>query len=188
MGSLLAFSLPGWGRALGLLPLCLVVLHPKILLPLSRALSRVLRRPPVTEPPSASGVSKTVGWLALQWTFLGIANAVLANGMGADVAVTRVIGATALAWAAGLLVVVVPAGAGVREGVFTVLLAPVMGSGPALAVALLGRLAVTFADALFAAGGVLVTRGARRHRAGAALARTPPDESGSPATPGDDRA
>lgn len=176
IGGVLAFSTPGWGRALAALPLCMVILHPRILLPLSQAISRVLRRESVAVPPTLKGVSVTVGWLAVQWVCLGVGNAVLADGMGSPADVTRVIGATSLSWAMGLIVVVVPAGAGVREGAFTVLMAPSLGSAHALAVALIGRLALTLADGAFAVLGVLITRKARRH---AAAVPPPTDQVGS---------
>jgi uncharacterized membrane protein YbhN (UPF0104 family) len=86
----------------------------------------------------------------------------MADGLGSSVSLTRCIAAVALSWAAGLVVVIVPAGAGVREGVLTYLLASSMGSGRALALALLGRLALTLADAFGAALGALVARRAKR--------------------------
>ena len=98
----------------------------------------------------------------VQWVSLGMGAVVLAHGLGSPVPATQVIGALALSWAAGVLVVIVPAGAGVREGVLIALLAPAMGSGSALTVALLSRLTVTLADGAFAAVGFLVARRARR--------------------------
>ncbi|PKH44336.1 hypothetical protein SAMN05192575_102391 [Nocardioides alpinus] len=61
-------------------------------------------------------------------------------GFGAAVA------AFALAHAAGVLVVVAPAGVGVREGVLVALLSPVLGVPGAAAVALLSRVAHALAD------------------------------------------
>jgi uncharacterized membrane protein YbhN (UPF0104 family) len=87
----------------------------------------------------------------------------MAQGLGASVSLTRVIAAVALSWAAGLAVVIVPAGAGVREGVFIFLMSSSVGSGRALTLALLGRLALTLADAAGAAVGGLVARRAQRH-------------------------
>ena len=162
-GFLLAFTSPGWGRAFALLPLVLVLMHPRVLVPLTALLGRVLRRPAVTEPPSLLGVTRAMGWLVVQWVAIGIGTALMAGGLGAHVSLTRCIAAVALSWAAGLAVVIVPAGAGVREGVFTVLLSSSVGSGRALALALLGRLALTLADAAGAALGALVARRAQRH-------------------------
>jgi hypothetical protein len=166
IGGLLAFSSPGWGRALALLPVVLLVLHPRVLTPLSGLLARLLRRPAVTEPPTLGGVARTAAWIAVQWVCLGLGTAVLAADLGEHAPVARITGAVALSWAAGLVVVVVPAGAGIREGALTLLLAPVMGSASALAVALLGRLALTIADAVFAVVGLVLARRARTHAAG----------------------
>jgi glycosyltransferase 2 family protein len=165
MGGLLAFSIPGWGRALALLPLTLLLLHPRVLTPLSELLARILRRPAVAEPPSIGGVTRTAAWIAVQWVFLGVATTVLASDVGAPTSFTRITGAVALSWAAGLVVVIVPAGAGIREGALTLLLAPTMGSATALTLALLGRLALTLADAVFAGVGLVLTRRARAHAA-----------------------
>jgi uncharacterized membrane protein YbhN (UPF0104 family) len=162
-GGLLVFTSPGWGRLFVLLPLVLVLMHPRLLVPLTKLLGRVLRRPAVTQPPSGIGLSKAMGWLVLQWVSIGVGTALMAHGLGASVSLTRVIAAVALSWAAGLAVVVVPAGAGVREGVFIFLMSSTVGSGRALTLALLGRLALTLADAAGAALGGLVARRAQRH-------------------------
>jgi uncharacterized membrane protein YbhN (UPF0104 family) len=157
-GGLLAFTSPGWGRAFALLPLVVLVMHPRVLVPLTSLLGRVLRRPAVTQPPSLGGIARALGWLSLQWLSLGISTAVMAHGLAAHVSLTRCIAAVSLAWAAGLVVVFVPAGVGVREGVFTYLLAPAVGSSRALALALLGRFALTIADAIGAAVGAFLSR------------------------------
>jgi hypothetical protein len=57
-----------------------------------------------------------------------------------------------LAFAGGVLVPVAPAGLGAREGVLVALLAPVLGIGPAGALAIMARLVHTVAD--FVAAGV----------------------------------
>ena len=62
-------------------------------------------------------------------------------------------GAFALAYAAGVVVVLAPAGVGAREGVFVLLLSPLLGVADATAVALLARVVHTAADGVMAAGG-----------------------------------
>jgi uncharacterized membrane protein YbhN (UPF0104 family) len=182
-GGMLAFSSPGWGRALALLPLVLFLLHPRLLVPLTALLGRVLRRPAVSEPPSIRGITRTVFWLLLQWLCLGVGTGLMAHGLGASVSLTRCIAAVALSWAAGLAVIPVPAGAGVREGVLTFLLASSVGTGRALALALLGRLTLTLADAVAAGLGALVGRDAQRRmlEGGAPLTLDgPAGDSGTP--------
>ena len=176
MGALLAFTSPGWGRACALLPLVLLVMHPRILVPLTRLAGRILRRPELTDSPTLAGVSRCMGWLLTQWLCLGVGTWLMARGLGESITLTRCIAAVALSWAAGLVVVIVPAGAGVREGVLTFLLASSVGSGTALALALLGRLALTFSDAVFALLGAIFARQARRQhpqRPGPARAKSP---------------
>ncbi len=73
-------------------------------------------------------------------------------------------GLYALAWCAGFLAFVAPAGAGVREAVLVVGLAPFVPAGGALVVALLSRVVATLADAILAAAAVLTAR-VRRSRA-----------------------
>ena len=68
------------------------------------------------------------------------------------------VGAYALAWTLGLLVVFAPAGLGVREVVLVVALAPVVDAGAALVVAVLSRLVMTVADVGWAGLAVLVSR------------------------------
>ncbi len=162
IGGLLAFTSPGWGRALGFLPLVLLLMHPRILVPLTALIGRLLKRPAANEAPTLRGVARAVGWLMMQWVCFGSGTALMAHGLGSDVSLTRCIAATALSWAAGLIVIPLPAGAGVREGVLTFLLASSVGSGRALTLALLGRLTMTLADAVAAGVGSFVGRGAAR--------------------------
>jgi uncharacterized membrane protein YbhN (UPF0104 family) len=59
-------------------------------------------------------------------------------------------GAFALAYAVGVVIVLAPAGVGPREALFVVLLTPLLGVGPATALALLARVVHTAADAALA--------------------------------------
>jgi len=67
-----------------------------------------------------------------------------------------------LAWTAGFLAIVVPAGAGIREAVLVIGLAPYLPAGGALVVALLSRVVATIVDVSLAGIGVLMNRLARR--------------------------
>lgn len=58
--------------------------------------------------------------------------------------------------AAGFLAVFVPAGTGVREGVLGLLFAGSLSSGGILAVVLVSRITMTFADLAFAGAGTLL--------------------------------
>lgn len=103
--------------------------------------------------------------MAGTWTAYGVGLLVLVPGPAeAAVGPAAATAAFALAHAAGVLVVLAPAGLGAREGVLVALLAPALGVPGAAAVALLSRVAHALAD--FAVAG-LATAWARRGRRGA---------------------
>jgi len=64
---------------------------------------------------------------------------------------TTVVGAFALAWVVGFLVVIAPAGAGPREAALVLALAPVMDAPDALVLALVSRVLMMAGDGLVAA-------------------------------------
>ena len=91
------------------------------------------------------------------WLLLGVHAWVLARPLGAAASdLATVTGAFALAFVAGLVLVPLPAGAGVREGVLVAILAGPIGPASALTVALASRLVLVVVDvALAGAFGVL---------------------------------
>ena len=154
---------PGPYRAVLALPaLGLVLLHPAVFGRVTTAGLRLLRREPLDRTPSPRGVAAALGWSVAQWAAYGVAVWALARGLpGAPRGLLALAtGAYALAWCAGFLVVVAPAGAGVREGALVLLLAPAYGSAPALGIALLARLLATLGDLIwgFVALGTLARR------------------------------
>ena len=82
-------------------------------------------------------------------------------------------GAFALAYAVGVVVVLAPAGVGAREGVFVLLLSPLLDVADATALALLARVVHTVADGVMAAGWYVAARRAGPGRADRPRARTP---------------
>jgi glycosyltransferase 2 family protein len=76
----------------------------------------------------------------------------LADALGAPgwSGISRCVGGFALAMAAGVLFVVVPSGAGVREALIVAALAPVMSSGQALGIAVVSRGVFILVDLLSA--------------------------------------
>ncbi|HEX8002528.1 MAG TPA: lysylphosphatidylglycerol synthase domain-containing protein [Mycobacteriales bacterium] len=120
----------------------LVLLHPRVFGAISGAGLRLLRRAPLPRGLSGRGVAVAMGWSVLPWLAWGLAAAEVGDGASYALCV----GAYALAWVAGFLVIVVPAGAGVREGAFVLLVGSAIGAAPALGVALLLRLLATVAD------------------------------------------
>ena len=86
------------------------------------------------------------------WALMGLHVWLLARPLGAGVAdIPTTTGAFALAFVAGLIVVPLPAGAGVREGILIATLSPVIGAQAALTVSLVSRLILLLADLLLAA-------------------------------------
>jgi glycosyltransferase 2 family protein len=68
------------------------------------------------------------------------------------------VGAFAIAYVAGIVVVIAPAGIGVRDGLLILLLSPTIGVAEATIVALLSRLTSSVADVLLASGSWLADR------------------------------
>lgn len=148
-----------WWTLLLLVPL-LVCLHPRTIpAVLDRVLSLVGREP----------LDARVGWrsmlVAVLWSFgvwvvMGLHLLVMTKALGATggTAVAAAVGGMGLAWAAGLLFIPAPAGAGIRDAVLVATFAPQIGSAPALAVALASRVLLLLADVVLAALGAV-----RRH-------------------------
>jgi len=151
-------ALTHYGWALAAVPVFMIVLHPAVLSRLLAFAFRRLRRPPLTEPLRLATIMVGAGWLLVSFVLYGIATWFVLRDLQPDVHGIRLlalaIGAYSLAWTAGFLVLVVPAGAGVREAVLTLALAPALASGPALLVAVVARLLATIADLIWAAIGV----------------------------------
>jgi len=131
-----AFLLPALG---------LVLLVPRVFEVVSARALRLLRREPLERGLSPRGIATAMAWALLQWAVWGLAVSSLADG--APYALCA--GAYALAWSAGLLVILAPAGAGVRETALVVLLGSAIGNVPAFGVALVLRLLSTVADVLW---------------------------------------
>lgn len=79
-------------------------------------------------------------WVVFSWFVGGIATWLLVEPLGIGPGdAPFVVGASALAWVVGLVVVVVPAGAGVRELVLVLTLGQLVGTTEALTVAVVSR-------------------------------------------------
>jgi glycosyltransferase 2 family protein len=96
----------------------------------------------------------------VMWVSFGVHIWLLARGLHAehDHLFLLSTGAYALAWIVGFLVVVAPAGVGVREGVLLLVLGPVLGRPETLALALVSRMLMLAGDLLTSAVAVLVAR------------------------------
>lgn len=151
-------------RAVFVLPATgLLLLHPRVFAAVSARGLRLVRRQPLEQGLSGRGIATALGWASLQWGVWGLAVHVLADRPGGP-SYALCLGAYALAWSAGFLFLVAPAGAGVREGALVLLLGTTIGNAPALGVALVLRLLSTVSDLFW--GLVAFAEGGR-----AALAR-----------------
>jgi glycosyltransferase 2 family protein len=160
---LLPDDAPGWLHwSPVLVPVGLAGLTPPVLAWGCDRLFRVLRRPPPDVRFSWTGIGVAVLALLGTWLAYGLQVTLLGWSLGADPAglLLPATGAFAAAWCAGFLVVVVPAGAGIREAVLTVALAAQLpgGSAAALTIAVISRLLLTVADIVAALLGAALGR------------------------------
>jgi hypothetical protein len=149
-------ALRSYAWVLVLLPLGLAALAPPVLTRLVSQVLRVLRRDPLERPLTARGVGAALGWALAMWAAYGLHLWLLVRTQDPGPALLLSTGAYALAWAAGLLVVAAPAGAGVREVALVAALAPVLDRGAALAVAVLSRVLMTLGDLGWGAVGAVL--------------------------------
>jgi glycosyltransferase 2 family protein len=145
---------------LAALPLALLVLVPPVLNRLLALVVRLARRPPLPRPLSAGGILRAVAWALVAWVAYGVHVWVLTGQFGAGglPLLARTTGAFAVAWCAGFLLVVVPAGAGVREAALVLLLDGVLTRPQATVVAVVSRLLFVVGDLGWAAVGLVAGR------------------------------
>ncbi len=148
----LPFTTPSSGYRWFLLavPVLLAMLHPRLL----NAVLRVGTRGRISvDGLDLRRIRTALAWSVLSWLCYGAPIWLLATRLGAPSGQTVLlaIGGFAFAWSVGFLVVITPAGAGVRDVLLVATLAAVLPVGDATAVALVSRLLMTVGD-VFAAG------------------------------------
>ncbi len=151
--------------ALLVIPLGAVALHPRVINPLISRGLRLLKRPPLEHPLSGAALLRAAGLSVLSWLAFGVQLALLAHAVGGGSwaqILPLSVGAYALGMTAGVLVIPLPAGAGVREAVIVAVLSGVISTPAATAAAIVSRLVVTFADALVAGVAAVSARGVVR--------------------------
>lgn len=150
-----------YGAMLLALPVLVVVLLPPVLNRLLGLVLRLLGRAPLEHPVSAGGIARASAWALLAWLLAGLHVWLLATALGAEATLATAALATggyALAWTVGFLVIVVPAGVGVREAVLGLVLAGQLSGGSVVVAVLASRVLLTLADV------VLGLAAARRRR------------------------
>lgn len=162
----LPFTAPSSGYRWFLLaaPLLLAVLHPRLLNPILRIGTRGRAS---LDALGARAMLVALGWSLLSWLCYGLPIWLLATRLGAAAGQTVLIaiGGFAFAWSIGFLVVIAPAGAGVRDVLLVASLSVVLGTADATAIALVSRLLMTAGDVLAAAIAALVGSGRAAGRA-----------------------
>ena len=130
------------------LPAAVVVLSPPVLNPLLDRALRLLRRPALEQQLTATTIVRVAALTGTSHLLLGVHAWLLARDLGAEgpALLLLAVGAFALANVAGLLALPLPAGAGVREAVLVLCLAPVLPVGKSLLLALLSRAILTVGD------------------------------------------
>jgi uncharacterized membrane protein YbhN (UPF0104 family) len=170
-GVVLPFALPGiladyWWAFLAV-PVLVLLLLPRSVAWWSATAFRILRRPvtPVVLPWTV--LLRSTGLLVVSWVLLGLHFGALVQGLPASGENLWLlsIGLFALAWVAGFLVVIAPAGAGVREAALVLGFAAILPAGAVLTVAVLSRMIFVLADVLLAGGLYLAGRSAAAERA-----------------------
>jgi hypothetical protein len=143
----------GYALLLLLIVPLVVVLHPRVLGPLLSWGFRRLGRPPLDRAPAGRDIVQVALLSVASNGLLGVQVWALAADAGASGwrVLPLAVGGYSLAAAAGLVAIPVPAGAGVRELVLVLTLAPVLDVGGATVVALLSRLLMTVGDLALAA-------------------------------------
>lgn len=168
-------DLPIWWAVLPGAVGLVCIAHPRVINLGLALVWRVLRAPGPPATLTARTLWVAIGWSVAQWIALGLSVWALAVGLGAesDRTLTLAVGGFAAAFAAGLVVVIAPAGAGVREVVLVASLLPVLDRADAITVAVLSRSATIVADLLLAGVATLVTRRTPRQAVTAEPGRAP---------------
>lgn len=154
--------LPGPARfaPLLLLPVGALCLHPALVGLILRATQKVTKRDEAWLVPSWPQMLIAAAITVPGWALTGVASVLVAVSLGVEHDPIRVAFATVAAWAVGIVAVPVPAGAGLREVVFTVLSG--IASGPAVLIAAVSRLGYILFDLIAAGVALLLLRRASR--------------------------
>jgi uncharacterized membrane protein YbhN (UPF0104 family) len=143
------------------LPLAMLLAAPPVLNRLIALALRVARRPPLPAPLSFGGILRVAGWSIAAWLLYGVQVFVLARQLGAGggwLLLLQCTGAFAVAFASGPLLLVVPAGAGVREAALLLLLGPTITAPRAAVIAVVSRLLFIVGDLAWGGAAVLAAR------------------------------
>lgn len=151
-GLLLVGGVEDAGRWAWMLPVLVLfaclALHPRTAVPVVNLALRAIRRQPLSQPWSVLGMLRVVGWQSLAWLFLGLHCWALVDALGAPAwdSLAPAVGGFAVAFAAGMVFLPAPAGAGVREGILGALLSSSLTQGGVVVAVLLSRVLLALLD------------------------------------------
>jgi glycosyltransferase 2 family protein len=175
-GGTLPFAVPAlvthyWWAFLAV-PVLVVLLHPRSVEWWSGTAFRILRRPGEPIRLSWAVLVRSIVLLLISWVALGLHFGVLVQGLGATHTSLWLlgIGVFALAWVAGFLIVIAPAGAGVREAALVLGFVGMLPAPQVLTVAVLSRVLLVVVDVLLAGVFTATARFGRHGRAAPAPA------------------
>ncbi|HEY5516543.1 MAG TPA: lysylphosphatidylglycerol synthase domain-containing protein [Pengzhenrongella sp.] len=151
VGSVEALTTYWW--ALLAIPVGAVALWPAVVNRLVLLALRISRRGSSAPALTGTGLLRSALWAVVQWLLFGAHAWLLAIDLGASgpADAATVVGAFALAWVVGFVVVIAPAGAGPREAALVLGLAPVMAAPEGLVLALVSRVLMMVGDGVLAA-------------------------------------
>ena len=144
-----------WGFLIAL-PL-LVCLYAPVLNWLLRLSFKILRREPPEQALSGRVILVAMAWYLVSWIFYGLQIYVMALRLGVHPlsGLTLSIGAFALSWAIGFVIILAPAGTGFRDAMLVAVLSTQMSVGSATAITLVSRIATALADGIAAGAAVI---------------------------------
>jgi uncharacterized membrane protein YbhN (UPF0104 family) len=172
-----------WWAFLVAVPL-VACLYPPVLNWLLRIAFKILRRPPLEQELSAKSILTAIGWSLVCWVFFGLQIWVLMVKTGAHPlsALPLALGTYAFAFTVGFIMILAPAGAGFRDVLIVLILAPTVGTGPATAIALVSRLVTALGDVITAGTAFASYRRGKGH---GAVGGPAPDTNGPDSGGGD---
>jgi hypothetical protein len=156
-----------WWTLLFLPPL-LVLLHPRTIPALLDWLFQRLGRKPLNVRATTRSMLVATALGFAVWLVMGLHVMTLVSALGPSgvVVACAAVGGMGLAWAAGLIFIPAPAGAGIRDAVLVATFAPLVGSTSAFAVALASRLLLLVVDVVLALAGAVAFGHRRNPRPG----------------------
>ena len=163
----LPLASPGMARhywwVLVAVPVFVIGLCPPVLGPVIDRGLALVRRQPLERRLSWRGLAHALIWTLLGWVLLGVQVWLVQADMAGRgrLLLLLAIGGYALAFSAGLLLVVFPSGIGAREVILIAALTTVLPHGTALAVALVTRVVTTASDLALGGIGLAMGRGAK---------------------------